>query len=539
MKSYVFAIPTPTDYKNFAVTSGTSTYFVGSNGSGKTRLAVQIEQSAGLGAHRISAHRALAIDESVPKINEVTARKMLRFGANVPDENLAYRDGHRWGGNASTHLLNDFDPLIQVLFAEQSNTALETHNRARAGNAADARPTLFEVLKRIWETVLPQRTFVITGDDIAVSRRDSTSIYRASSMSDGERAILYLIGQVLCADPETLLIFDEPELHIHRSIMAKLWDQLEAERPDCAFVVVTHDLDFAAFRVGQKFVVLDFDAESRWTLEEVPTEVGFDEGTTTLILGSRRPILFVEGQRTSLDHAIYRAVYLDWTVIPKGSCEEVIRSVPTLRSNAAFTRVTCAGIIDADGRTQEQIQQLQALGVSVLKVCEIENIFLLPSIASEILRYEGLDGVGLSEKLERLTQAIYENVRLGNNIELAAVRYCQRRIDNALKKVDLSSAKIASELQSEFHAKINSLDLAAMFQARVDEISQAVQDNNLPLLLALYDNKGLLALAAQHLKSTSLRSFQEWTVRAIEKKTHVLHQAIKASLPEIVSVLRD
>jgi ABC-type glutathione transport system ATPase component len=65
-------------------------------------------------------------------------------------------------------------------------------------------------------------------------------------MSDGERAAFYLIGQTLMAPENSLIIFDEPELHIHRSIMSTLWDELEALRTDCAFVVISHDLEFIA-----------------------------------------------------------------------------------------------------------------------------------------------------------------------------------------------------------------------------------------------------------------------------------------------------
>ena len=33
-------------------------------------------------------------------------------------------------------------------------------------------------------------------------------------MSDGERAIFYLIGQTLAASSDSVLIIDEPELHL-------------------------------------------------------------------------------------------------------------------------------------------------------------------------------------------------------------------------------------------------------------------------------------------------------------------------------------
>src|SRR5262249_26324017 len=157
--------------------------------------------------------------------------------------------------------------------------------------------------------------------------------YKGTEMSDGERAIFYMIGQALNAADNSLLIIDEPELHVHRSIMSKLWDRLEASRPDCGFLFVTHDLEFAAQRVAQKFVVKSYDARPVWDIESVPTDTGFSEELTTLILGSRRPILFVEGTDTSLDSAFYRCCYPDWTVISRESREVVIHSVSSMRAN--------------------------------------------------------------------------------------------------------------------------------------------------------------------------------------------------------------
>lgn len=48
-------------------------------------------------------------------------------------------------------------------------------------------------------------------------------------MSDGERAVLYLIVQVLCIPDNKKLIIDEPELHLHGSIMNRLFTRLNNE----------------------------------------------------------------------------------------------------------------------------------------------------------------------------------------------------------------------------------------------------------------------------------------------------------------------
>lgn len=119
-------------------------------------------------------------------------------------------------------------------------------------------PTKFEILEDIWDQLLPHRKLMISGDDIKVKHPSSDVLYSASDMSDGERAIFYLIGQVLLAKDDSLLIVDEPELHVHRSIMNSLWDLLESARPNCAFIFITHDLEFAAGRVAQKFAISEY-----------------------------------------------------------------------------------------------------------------------------------------------------------------------------------------------------------------------------------------------------------------------------------------
>ena len=278
---------------------------------------MHIESELKLNAHRISAHRALALNPGIAKITEQDALSGLRTGiANSEQANVAYRPGRRWKNNAATSLLNDFDFLVQALFADQIIIALRTHQNNRGGDHSVADFTKFERLVTIWERLLPDRQLHISGDNIKASVCGSEDHYNASDMSDGERAIFYMIGQTLTAASDSILIFDEPELHVHNSILTKVWDELEAARQDCAFVLITHDLNFAASRVAQKFIIRDFDPSPHWTIEKVPEDTEFDEEITTLILGSRRPILFVEGDANSLDKAIYRCSFPCWTVIP-------------------------------------------------------------------------------------------------------------------------------------------------------------------------------------------------------------------------------
>ena len=129
-----FQIPTDQGHTTVTLEPGASAVFVGANGAGKTRLAVEIEKSLGAHAHRIGAHRALALNPEVPKISEEAALRGLRFGNAHKDYQLGHRESVRWGRQAAVYLLNDFDFLLQALFAEQGNTALKTHTAARSGS---------------------------------------------------------------------------------------------------------------------------------------------------------------------------------------------------------------------------------------------------------------------------------------------------------------------------------------------------------------------------------------------------------------------
>jgi ABC-type dipeptide/oligopeptide/nickel transport system ATPase component len=531
--AFTFSIPTLSGPMGFEVEVGTSLYFVGANGGGKTRLAVMIEEVIGENAHRISAHRALSLNPEVPKVSQDTAARGLRYGYAGQGAALGNRTGSRWGGKAAVQLLNDYDFLLQVLFAEQSNTSLQTHKNARAGLSKEAISTKFEKLNEIWGRLLPHRKLDISGDNIKVFATESDEGYPAHEMSDGERATFYLIGQTLAAPPNSLIIFDEPELHIHRSILAKLWDELEAARPDCGMVVISHDLEFVASREGQKFVIQDYSPSKGWIIEAVPENTGFAESVVSLILGSRRAVLFVEGDASSLDQAIYRACYPNWTIISRGSCEEVIHAVITMRANPTLTRVTCAGVVDADAYDSSEITFFKSKGIEVLPVAEIENLFLMPEVVKAIAQNEGYDSAELDRLLNRIMDELFLHASDPSNQLSSVMRYCRRRIDRTLKKIDLSNAKDVGTLVLDYATKTSSLDINSLAQVITSEIQSAISHKDCDKLLKWYDNKGILSIAAK-IKGTTKTNFEQWLLRSLRNgKAIPVANAIQKILPII------
>ncbi len=198
--------------------------------------------------------------------------------------------------------------------------------------------------------------------------------YEARQMSDGERVTVYLMGQALCAPAEAIIIIDEPEIHLHRAIQALLWDKIEEARPDCTFIYITHDLDFAATRTGARKIWLkEFDGTD-WVWEEVPQGPALPDALLFQVLGSRRPLLFVEGDETSYDSAVYVALYPNEMVVPRQSCEKVVEATKSMRGLSALHNLKIRGLVDRDRRSDEEVAALRADGVLVADVAEVENL---------------------------------------------------------------------------------------------------------------------------------------------------------------------
>ncbi|MBA8034469.1 DUF4435 domain-containing protein [Citrobacter freundii] len=230
------------------------------------------------------------------------------------------------------------------------------------------------------------------------------------------------------------------------SSLSVIYYSAQLFRQDCAFIFITHDIEFAANRIAKKIAIKDYQPNGPiWGLEEIPEGTGFSEELTTLILGSRKPILFVEGDDNSLDKALYRSIYPRWTVIPRGSCQNVIHAVVTLRANQTLTRVKCAGIVDADGHSDEEVKAFNDCGVNVLPVSEIENVFLIPSVSREIAIKENYPEAEIARKLDIILDDVISLINQGANFEKCIRMYCQRRIDRYLKLVDISAREGANK----------------------------------------------------------------------------------------------
>lgn len=516
--------------------TGKSIVLIGANGAGKTRLGIYIDQrlsQVGVDVHRVAAHRSLTLNPDVIPPSYEIATKRLHYGSE--SSNGHQKQIYRYGNKPETAQLNDFDHLLSALYAENNDVSIAFRQACLENPEARGTPpaAMVDRLKRIWDSVLPHRQLVLSSGNTKTRGLDGIE-YSSSDMSDGERVVFYLIAQSLLAKPNMLLIFDEPELHINKSILAKLWDEIESVRSDCSFLYITHDVEFAASRhAATKFALRSYkkSPSEMWDIDIVPEGTELPNEVVSAIIGSRRPVLFVEGTNGSLDVALYRRVYNKFTIIPVGACDQVIHTVVSFSLRADLHHVGCAGIVDADGRDDQDAAHLESRGIYRLPVSEVENLLLLPDVYQAIAHELSFAPQDALTRLVQLKQFVFQQAE--SQINEISLRYTRRKIDSKIKSIGLSSSTIG-ELENELNNVMLSISPDAIFKEKKTGLEEAIKCGDYEKILLLYDNKGLLAEAARQLGLTQ-KALQEFIGRALRSdQLSRLHVALSTCLPIII-----
>lgn len=470
-----------------------SVVITGANGSGKTRLGawLELESSQKDIVRRISAQKSLSMPDFSHTSAIEEAECDLKYGyADVKQVKASpdhWKKSQRWGKKPFTYLLNDYDKLMVYLFTELFQKTLD-HSEGRAAENS----SILHKIKSIWETVLPHRKLIIEAGRIKTKiSGNGSGQYNASDMSDGERVVFYLIGQCLTTEANSILVIDEPELHLHKSIHSKLWSVLESERSDCVFVYINHDLNFAAQKSSsEKIWVKSYDGKD-WDWSTLPEFENLPEDLILEVLGARTSVIFVEGTPNSFDFQLYSLFYKDYLVLPKGSCENVIQIVKGLKDSGLVNDKKIYGIIDRDRRVDAEIDNLKNRNVFVLDVAEVENLFILPEmvkIACEALEHD------YEEKQNEITSKIVESLQKELDVQIS------KRVSGEIRHKLLSyndKANGLEKIKSSYNLVTGSVDIDKIYATVSHEFDNAITSKNYLKMLRLYNRKSLLTFAGE------------------------------------------
>ena len=484
--------------KNQEILCTQSVVIIGTNGSGKTRLGAWIDCDSPQRekVHRISAQKSLSFPESTSLQSlEHTEMDLIGGHHNYGSHKGYTKPSFRWKSNPATHPLNDYNKLLQYLFSETA-TVDSGYRAASKKSPSKIEPpvTNMDKVKDLWESILPHRTLEI--GDLAVKTvipGTNTKNYKASEMSDGERVIFYLIGQCLAAPTNGIIVIDEPELHLHKSIQSPLWQGVETLRPDCLFVYLTHDIDFASEqREATKVWIQSYDGTD-WDWQIVKPDSQLPDQLLLQILGNRKAVLFVEGEKHSQDVCLYRELFPHFLVMPRGGCQQVITTVKAFRSHPHCHHLKVFGLIDRDRRGESEIGELEKQGIYVLGVAEVENLFC----TEEILRIiSTVMGNSPEEDFKKVSDQLFSwlEAELTEQLSLQVCSEISSRL-HPFGKHPRGVEAIEKSLQEW----VSKMDVSALYAGKEQAFKAVLKNRDYKKLLALYNRKNLSSRISKYM----------------------------------------
>lgn len=220
---------------------------------------------------------------------------------------------------------------------------------------------------------------------------NSGTLLPFKALSSGEQEVVKVVFDVVRKDiKHSVIIVDEPELHLHPTLTFKLIETLKTIGDHTnQFIFLTHSADLIStyYSTGDVYFIdaIQTGANQAHKLSELShshNEVVQLIGQNLGLFAVGKKLIFVEGENSSIDrltyHAIVQMVIPDAKVIPVGSVKNIIM----LNAIEGQIRKSIFGIDifmirDRDGLDEEQITDIEKSGrVRCLKRRHIENYFL-------------------------------------------------------------------------------------------------------------------------------------------------------------------
>lgn len=514
---------------NIEIEQGESIIIIGANGSGKSRFCGKVENLNEQKVHRIAAQKNLVFEKQYSLFSYEDAKRNIFYGENSDGTG---DKGRRWGWNEDEKYVKpvqDCSLAIKALFAQKNKDDEARSKQAeliiRGGaHITELAPSVVEDLLYIWNQVLPNR-FLDISDLKIKTTKNSGQPYEARFMSDGERDVLYYLAVCLCLPQNIFVVLDEPENHIHNSIINKLFSLLEKARPDLTFIYATHNLEFAAEHTNaKKLWFKDYDG-TNWDYHILGEEENLPESLLLEVLGSKEKILLVEGEKNSLDTKLYQAYYSDYKVIGCGGCQQVVNRVRAFNTHTLNMHYDVKGIVDRDYRTDAEIAELQKDNIFVCQVAEVENLFIVPEVISHMAKV-----LATANKVDECIDLI--KAQFEHDLPFQKVSAINSEVKFQIGKFDFEKRDLET-YKKEIKDLNTSIKLEDIITAIEGKFNTIYQNGDYREILKIYNQKNVLHVMIKTLGYSTDRVYQNKIISLVQDKNSELLQALSNYLPQL------
>ena len=217
--------------------------------------------------------------------------------------------------------------------------------------------------------------------------------YPVNALSSGEREVVNIVFDFLLRDPsDSIVVFDEPELHLHPELSYKLLHALRNSGTRNQFIFVTHSPDIITASLEHSVVFVS-PPKGDGTNQAIPVREDDVTNEALRLIGQSigivslgKRIVLIEGAHTSLDKQTYGAIlknrFPGLVLVPSGG-RGLIQSFHAIAESVlsqALWGVEFFMLCDRDalppGAKSTELEAKGAGRLRVLKRYHLENYFL-------------------------------------------------------------------------------------------------------------------------------------------------------------------
>ena len=425
---------------SFIAKIDSTTVIIGANGAGKTSLINELRKN------------------SIDEMYVLPAQKLLYFVSNIHDRNgisreryiqdlkkvdLKYETIDLYQSKIENDFSNKFTKLITLLVKDYTNIVTRKSRKEK-----DLPLTLWDRVEYIWNQIFPEIKFELEPDDRVVKVEKNGSKYSINGLSDGERCILFYIGSVLLAPENSYIVVDEPETFLNAAVYNELWDLLISERSDCQFVFASHNMDFVQSRTNATYIwCKKFEAPYSLEHQKLDDSLNLPLDLLTEVSGTKKPILFCEGTKNSLDYQIYSKLFSEFCFVkPVQGHKQVIQHTKAYNNLKLLHGNTAYGIIDNDWMDESSIQEQKEQNIFVLPFNEVEMMLVDEAVVKSCLPFD--DDKEKQRKFENLQRSIIKSCEEKKEKIISIA--LKKRLDEFLEGNRIENNKPTKEDVEEF-----------------------------------------------------------------------------------------
>ena len=210
-------------------------------------------------------------------------------------------------------------PLFEVLTGENQRaraiaSSIDGGDCQRAKCQATELDSPMNSVNRILQKSGLKISVSVGPDGKLLAHNQEDASYDLSYASDGERNAVVTAATVVTAPEGAVILFDEPDRHLHRSVIVPFVSALADQRSDCIFAVATYETALPdAHRNARVLVVRSCIWEEGnpvgWDIDEIQSGQSLPEEVRASLLGAKTETMLVEGTESSLDSRLYAILF--------------------------------------------------------------------------------------------------------------------------------------------------------------------------------------------------------------------------------------